>query len=80
LNRTIWGNCLDRCPWGSGEKPLSFLVLFFYPAILIPTKGSQKMIYSTKEKETSSVPGVLFGLAVYAAFIIATAHAVVGGI
>ena len=38
------------------------------------------MNYNTKEKEASSVPGVLFGLAVYAAFIIAAAHAVVGGI
>jgi hypothetical protein len=38
------------------------------------------MNYNTEEKEPSSVPGVIFGLAVYAAFIIATAHAVVGGI
>lgn len=38
------------------------------------------MIYTTKEKEVSSVPGVVFGFAVYVAFIIATAHAVVGGI
>lgn len=38
------------------------------------------MIYNTKEKETSSVFGVVFGLAVYAAFIVISAHAVVGGI
>lgn len=38
------------------------------------------MIYNTKEKEASSVPGVVFGLAVYAAFIVIAAHAVVGGI
>ena len=38
------------------------------------------MIYNTKEKETSSVPGVVFGVLVYAAFIVISAHAVVGGI
>ena len=38
------------------------------------------MNYNSKEKETSSVPGVVFGVLVYAAIIVITAHAVVGGI
>lgn len=38
------------------------------------------MMYNTKEKERSHIPGVVFGVVVYAAFIVITAHAVVGGI
>jgi hypothetical protein len=38
------------------------------------------MIHNTKEKEFSHIPNVAFGVLVYAAFIVLTAHAVVGGI
>jgi len=38
------------------------------------------MIQNTKEKETSHLPSVAFGVLVYAAFIVLSAHAVLGGI
>ena len=67
---------------GSGDphKIPSFLSFLFPFGTLIPTKGSQRMIYNTEEKERSHIPGVVFGVVVYAAFIVITAHAVVGGI
>ena len=43
-------------------------------------KSNKMSKTSSKEKETSSVPGVVFGVVVYAAFIVIAAHAVVGGI
>jgi hypothetical protein len=38
------------------------------------------MIYTTKKKETSNIPGVVFGFGVYAIFIVAVAHTLVGSI